>query len=109
MTDTEKAGLEKDVVWERHKAEREFAAQNVKVARIIEKLKELLQGLERHPELVTGTPAPGAPDYRECLDVLNRQEVVNACAELAVLKEKLRTAEKHVRMLECGSPQSRVE
>lgn len=109
MTDTERIEQEKETLWEHERAQQALNAQTVKVQRLADKLENLCRALRDHPELVTGTPQIEAPDYRDDLAVLNREEILNVCHELARLKERARTTGKRVDLLRFGSPQSRVE
>jgi hypothetical protein len=92
MTTTERETLEKDVIFEAEKAKRDYQAQLVKLARVGDKLEELGQALKNHPELVTPLPEPGAPDYREALNLPQRQEIVEWCKEVRTLRDRERIA-----------------
>ena|ERR1017187_3147519 len=109
MTDTEKNQQRRDVLADYNKAQEDLDAQIVKIERIAVTFETLAAALKAHPELVTQTPEIGKPDYREELSSLSRQQVVDDCAELRRLRDRLRTTEKHLRMLNGRTNQSTVE
>jgi len=92
MTTTERETLEKDVIFEAEKAKRDYQAHLVKLARIGDKLEELGQALKNHPELVTPLPEIDAPDFREALNLLQRQEIVDLCKQVRALRDRERVA-----------------
>jgi hypothetical protein len=109
MTDTEKIQQRKDVVADHEKALSDLAAQTVKVERIAHALEILATALKTHPELITRTPESDKPDYREHIAALERQQIVDDCAELRRIKDRERTTEKRLRILDGRTNQSTVE
>jgi hypothetical protein len=99
MTTTEREALEKDVVFDAEKAKREYQAHLAKLARIGDKLEELAQALKSHPELVTPLPEVDALDYREALNLLDRQVVIDLCKQVRDLRDRQRiTAQRKAQM-----------
>ena len=99
MVDTEKTQQQKDVIADHDKAQGDLAAQTIKIERLADALETLASALKTHPELITRTPEIGKPDYREHLAALERQQVVDDCAEIRRLMDRTRTTEKRLRML----------
>jgi hypothetical protein len=99
MTIGEREILEKDVIFEAEKSKRDYQAHLVKLARIGDKLEELGQALKNHPELVTPLPEVEAPDYREALNLLQRQEIVELCKQVRVLRDRERvTSQRKIQL-----------
>ncbi|HUY15016.1 MAG TPA: hypothetical protein VMX16_15520 [Terriglobia bacterium] len=109
MTDSEMYSLKEQAFLNRQRALDELAAQTFKIDIIADRFENLVKGLRKHPELVTGTPQIGNPDYREELRLLDRQTVTTACDDIRQLKEKARIAEKRLATLDHGSRQSLIE
>jgi hypothetical protein len=109
MTDVEKIQQRKDVAADHDKAQEDLAAQIIKIERVADKLEVLATALKTHPEFVTGTPEIGKPDYREDLTALDRQKLLDDCSELRRLKDRARTTEKRLNLLNGRTGQSIVE
>jgi hypothetical protein len=90
MTETERIRLEKDILYEHHKAEQDFSAQVVKLKRAqgqlqhaAEKLKTFVTYVETAPTLRReGGPSATMPE----LDI---KQIESECDELAALREKV--------------------
>jgi len=109
MTEGEILQQEEQVRRDVGKAARELNAQNLKIQGISDHLENLVDALRNHPELVTGTPSPGARNYLGDLSVFDRETLLAECAELRRLHEKVRLLEKRVATLDHGSRQSLIE
>jgi hypothetical protein len=109
MTDQECGELEREIVWQREKAHQELAGLEIKVALIADSLGRIAAALRDHPELVTATPAPTSPDFREDLKTVDRQALLDTCHEFAQAKEKLRQAQKRLEQVRFGNHQTRID
>jgi hypothetical protein len=109
MTDGEILQQEEKVRRDFEKAQRELNAQNLKIQGISDHLENLVYALRNHPELVTGTPSPGARDYLEDLSALDRKTLLAECEELRRLQERVRLFQKRLASFQQGTRRSTIE
>ena len=104
MTITEREQLEKDILYDSKKAQRDYTAHRVKLARMGEKLAELGNALIHDPESINPLPEMDAPvDYREALNNLpSRQQVIDLCREAKTLRERHKTTAERRALLGFG-------
>ncbi len=109
MTDVEKSIQRAEVIAENEKAQEELANQTIKIERIADKFDRISRALRNHPELVTGTPEIGKPDYRSDLNFPTREQLLADCAELIRLQNWCKTAERRLRVLNGQTKQATVD
>jgi hypothetical protein len=105
VTDEQHRDLKKEKVFEIHETQKKLNACIVKARSFASKMERVGYGLRTHPDEVKGLPPVtsrrGEHDYSDDLrDFPSRQEIVELCDELRQWRERLKSAEEDLRLLE---------
>ena len=105
MTEGQLSALQQEIASAAFDAEQSVQASRARLALFGQRLEAIGQALQEHPEEVNPLPEPISPyDYRKEIAVLrDGEKVVKLCAELRLLMERAKTAEKRKGMLAFGS------
>ncbi len=103
MTEEQKHLFESEILHAHLEAERAANNYRLRLSLVGQHLTSLGRALQLHPEEVTPLPGPHSIyDYREAINDLDRNKVVDLCNELRALMEVEKAAQKRVAMLSYG-------